>query len=277
MFGYIVADKNGLSEAQLLRYRAFYCGLCRKLREKYGHLARFTLNYDMTFLIMLLSSLYEPEEQSGTEKCAAHPRIKHGYVVNKYTEYAADMNIALTYYKCLDDWHDDKSVLKCGMAKLLKNGYRRVKGQYPRQCSQIEAGLEGLARLEKADSHNPDAASGLFGRIMGEIFAYENDYWADRLRAAGTELGQFIYMMDACIDLKTDIRYNKWNPLKGFSEKPLGEYRDMLTMLIGECTIEFEKLPLVQDLDILRNILYSGVWQRYNAELAKHGDVKHGK
>jgi hypothetical protein len=84
-------------------------------------------------------------------------------------------------------------------------------------------------------------------------------------------------MMDACIDLKSDIRHNRWNPLKELGEKPLEEYRDMLAMLIGECTLQFEKLPLVQDLDILRNILYSGVWQRYNAEIAKHGEVKNGK
>ena len=43
------------------------------------------------------------------------------------------------------------------------------------------------------------------------------------------------------------------------------ELRYILTMLIGECAARFERLPLVRDADIMRNILYSGVWLRYNA------------
>jgi len=35
------------------------------------------------------------------------------------------------------------------------------------------------------------------------------------------------------------------------------------TMLIGECALNFEKLPLIEDIDIMRNILYSGVWTKF--------------
>ena len=38
-----------------------------------------------------------------------------------------------------------------------------------------------------------------------------------------------------------------------------------LTMMMAECAKEFEKLPIVQDIDILRNIIYSGVWNQYRA------------
>ena len=48
---------------------------------------------------------------------------------------------------------------------------------------------------------------------------------------------------------------------------------DTLTMLIGECAAVFELLPIVQDADIMRNILYSGVWLRYDAEMSR----RHGK
>ena len=30
------------------------------------------------------------------------------------------------------------------------------------------------------------------------------------------------------------------------------------------CTDEFEKLPLQKDMDLMRNILYGGIWTRYN-------------
>ena len=35
-------------------------------------------------------------------------------------------------------------------------------------------------------------------------------------------------------------------------------------MLIAEAAESFEILPLEQDLDLLRNVIYSGVWQRYH-------------
>lgn len=69
MFGYVIANKEKLSRDELLHYRACYCGLCRALGERCSQAGRLTLTYDMTFLILLLSSLYEPEAQ--TKEAAA--------------------------------------------------------------------------------------------------------------------------------------------------------------------------------------------------------------
>ena len=65
MFGYLTADTATLTEEQLKRYQACYCGLCRSLEKRHGQLSRLTLNYDVTFLVLLLSSLYEPAETAG--------------------------------------------------------------------------------------------------------------------------------------------------------------------------------------------------------------------
>ena len=45
-----------------------------------------------------------------------------------------------------------------------------------------------------------------------------------------------------------------------------------LSLMMGDCAQSFEVLPIVQDIDILRNILYSGVWMSYNAMRAKEKD-----
>ena len=43
--------------------------------------------------------------------------------------------------------------------------------------------------------------------------------------------------------------------------------------MVDESAAVFERLPVVRDADIMRNILYSGVWLRYNAEMARrHGE-----
>ena len=61
MFGYITANMATMDKEQQTRYRAYYCGLCRVLREHYGQAGRMTLSNDMTFLAIVLSSLYEPK------------------------------------------------------------------------------------------------------------------------------------------------------------------------------------------------------------------------
>ena len=75
MFGYVTVNPKQLTEAQLSRYRAWYCGLCRSLKERYRQTGRLSLSNDMTFLAVLLSSLYMPAEKSGEEICPVHPIV----------------------------------------------------------------------------------------------------------------------------------------------------------------------------------------------------------
>ena len=65
MFGYVIADLARLDEGQQTRYKSFYCGLCRALYRGYGPVPALALTYDMAFLTLFLSALYEPAEQSG--------------------------------------------------------------------------------------------------------------------------------------------------------------------------------------------------------------------
>ena len=69
MFGYMTIAQNKLTKEQFARFKQGYCGLCRSLGKRYGQLERLTLSNDMTFLALLLSSLYEPREESGALFC----------------------------------------------------------------------------------------------------------------------------------------------------------------------------------------------------------------
>ena len=142
MFGYVIADREIMTEEQVGRYRAYYCGLCRALKRRHGAAARFTLNYDMTFLVLLLSSMCEPEEEeSGCGRCAAHPLSEHPWICSAFTDYAADMNVALAYLNCLDDWRDERRLLSRAEAAALSGAYARVKADYPQRCGFIEERL----------------------------------------------------------------------------------------------------------------------------------------
>ena len=67
MFGYIMPSFSTLSQEQKDRFRAAYCGLCKVLRQRYGLTGSATLSYDLTFLAILLDSLYEPEAHEGSD------------------------------------------------------------------------------------------------------------------------------------------------------------------------------------------------------------------
>ncbi len=268
MFGYVQANLADLSDEEKRRYRAFYCGLCHALKKRHGLPGRMALSFDMTFLALFLSSLYEPEEVSSVSRCVTHPVRHHTWIHSPVMDYAADMTVALMYHKCRDDWQDDKNMIAKGYAALLKKGYMKAAAEYPRQITCMEESLKELSAIEERRDPSPDAAANCFGRLMGSLFLMKNDYWHQALRTFGEGLGRFVYMSDAACDYDKDMKKGSYNPVILMEKQP-EDMREMLMHLLGGASAAFEALPLVQDDHLLRNILYSGVWQHYNAAMSK--------
>ena len=217
MFGYVIANLEGLTQPQKDRYKGCYCGLCRVLKQRHGFSGRLTLTYDMTFLVLLLSALYEADEERGMELCPAHPLRRHFYWQTRYTDYAADMNVVLAYYNCRDDWQDDGSALKYWESEALSRQCAAARARWPRQCAVIEQCMAQLGEIEQADTGDMDAAANCFGRLMGELFV-TGELWDARLRPFGEALGRFIYLLDAVIDLPEDRRHGRYNPLRALPQ-----------------------------------------------------------
>lgn len=282
MFGYILTNAETLPKERQARFRAFYCGLCRRLRLKYGLMGSATLSFDMTFLAVLLNALYELDEHEGRERCLMHPAKRHDYVDSEALDYVADMNVALAYHKCLDDWRDDKNVLSAGEARLLKRAYEGVAARSPDKCAAITQWLDEIHEIEAAGLQAVDPPVNATGRALGTLFAWRpEDYWAGELAALGDGLGRFIYLMDAYDDLPEDVRKNRYNPLKTLRARDDYEEfcRAALMMAVADAARAFEAMPIVRDADILRNILYSGIWTKYvmirNKRKADHEENEH--
>ena len=263
MFGYVIINQSDLSEEDLLRYRQCYCGLCHSLKERNGNMSRLMLTFDLTFLTLLLQALYEKEEREGNGPCIIHPFKQQSWWQSEITSYAADMTVLLGYQKLMDDWNDDCNPLKLWASLPFKQHYRRIMQQYPRQSEVLEDRMAKLSFMEIQGEQDPDKAAGLFGDIMAEIFVYREDHWSDTLRKMGASLGRFIYMMDAVVDLEKDRKTGNYNPLKDLPDAKDNHYRDFLEMLLGETVYYFDKLPIVDDVQIIKNILCSGVWSEY--------------
>ena len=316
MFGYVVVNKPELKFREFDVYRAYYCGLCHSLSKRHGLSGQLTLSYDMTFLVILLSSLYEPEHSVTSKRCIVHPIKRQNIISSEFTDYVADMNVILSYFKCLDDWHDDRSVLKLAYSKLLKKGsigknlnnvhatsdstddgsvaatqpnsdsnnqnsyFTDDSGHlhispdysYKNKIEAISSLLVELGTREKMNETNVDVVAGLFGRIMQILFVPFDDIYAKGLGRMGFYLGKFIYIMDAFDDVEDDVKNGHYNVFSNCYTDPDFEthVKDMLTMMMAECSDAFEMLPAVDNADILRNILYSGVWNSYERRVSKN-------
>ena len=265
MFGYVIVNKAEMKFKEFDVYHSYYCGLCHALKDRYGTAGQLTLSYDMTFILMLLTSLYEPEISYSTGRCIAHPFEKHEIRRNFFSDYIADMNVVLSYYKCLDDWEDEKKVHKLLLSKLLEGKTSDRQALYRDKIRNIDMLMHEISQKEKENCQDVDTMAGLFGRLMAEITAVREDEWADNLGSLGYYLGEFIYLLDAYEDIEEDVKRNRYNPLRTrFGEPEFEEdCHTILTMMMARCCKEFEKLPLLENVEILRNILYSGVWCRY--------------
>ena len=172
-------------------------------------------------------------------------------------------NIVL--YKCKDDYADEKKVGKVLYGTMISGKVRQIERTYERQATVIKEQLARLSELEKQQADDIDQLSACFGNLLGEVFVMENDEWAGSLRTLGFYIGKFVYIMDAYDDLEQDVKKGCFNPLiSKMQNHNLDEWiYQLLIMVASEFAKEFERLPIVEDAEILRNIIYSGVFCKY--------------
>lgn len=266
MFGYVTANSEELKIKDYNFYRSCYCGLCHTLKARHGLLAPLTLSYDMTFTVLLLSALYEDSFETSYSRCIVHPTKKHPTRVNNWTEFAADMTVLLAYHNLMDDWKDEGDFSHLAFAKSLERTYIKICNRYP---DQAKAASELIKNTTDAENHgitDLDLVSGYTGEFLGRLFSVKKDIWEEPLYKVGFYLGKFIYLMDAVDDLEKDKKKGSYNPLISLSQKKdFDAYiENTLLMMMAECSKNFELLPIIQYTDILRNILYSGVWSKYS-------------
>lgn len=265
MFGYITINKDELKIKDYNRYQSYYCGVCRSLKNNYGFSGQMTLTYDMTFLGILLSALYEDETEAIKRRCVTHPVKPHEEISNIYTDYAAAMNILLTYYKLKDNWEDERSLKSNAFAAILKSAYKKAYKEFTRQARVIEECISMQQEYEKNNEQSIDNVSLPTATMLAEIFDMKQDEWSKPLRRMGFFMGKYIYILDAYDDLTKDIKKNNYNPLIAHKDEAefKGNCERMLVMVAAECSKAFEQLPILENADILRNIIYSGIWSKF--------------
>lgn len=272
MFGYVRINKMDLTFREFDYYKGYYCGLCKYLKENHGEVSRLSLNYDITFLILILTALYKLDSDITYERCIANPLKKKMRIVNEITEYAASMNILLSYYKLEDNLYDDNGIKDKLAYELYKGKLKKAYEKYPQKAEYIKQQLGNLRELEKQESKSIDKVSNTFGNLMGEIFVYKKDEYEQNLRNIGFNLGKYIYILDAYEDLEEDNKKGRYNPFIDYIDKKeelKNKVDRLISMSLGMATKNIEQLNLEFNKSIIDNIIYSGVYLRYKSILEK--------
>lgn len=217
MFGYVIPWKDKLSQEEWSTYRATYCGLCHTLGERYGFLARFLLNYDFTFLALLLNKQPEPPEQRCRRCVSAPVKGRCACEGGESLDSAADSSVLLVYWKLKDQWSDERGWKKLP-ALLLLGLFFPVFRRARRRNGDLNAAIGGhiarLSQLEADGCPSIDRTADQFAQIMGAMVP---PGWPEAQRRALNQLlyhlGRWIYLIDAWDDLKEDLKHHQYNPI----------------------------------------------------------------
>ena len=285
MFGYILPEKSELKVREYEMFRAYYCGVCKSIGSRHGQIPRTVLNYDCTFLALLLSSLVDTDLTVKQERCIAHPTSKRHIVrKNEIIDYASDMNIILAYYKLWDNWNDERSVLAVSAMLFLKSPFKKLKRKYDEKCDIIEKRLKELSALEKAHCDSMDRVAEPFAKLMEEIMAYEPlchvENQEKALRWIGYNIGKWIYILDAYDDIEKDIKSKAYNPflskysydgrdIEVYKNKFKGEVEFTLTYSLGQIAKAYELFDKKINAEIVDNIIYMGMLRKTENILCK--------
>ena len=283
MFGYVTPCKMEMKIKDYEKFKTYYCGLCNSIKNNFGNLPRVTLNYDMTFLAVLLDALSDNKYNFIKFKCMMHPLKKRIMINNnKAIDYAAFCNVTLAYYKIMDDVQDNKTMKSKVFSIFLKNYLSKSEVAYNDVMKYTKEKILLLNTLEANHKDSSideqlsiDELSHVFADLTGFIisFYYKTASFKDDLYWLGYNLGKWIYIIDAYDDLEKDIKSNSFNAInslfntdkldfKSFSALIAPRIDFILATCAAQCLKYLNSLPLIKNEAILCNILELGLMEK---------------
>ncbi len=267
MFGYVLPNRDKLSEDERRRFQSTYCGLCHTLGREYGAAAQMILNYDLTFLALLLQ---EGEGTTETKRCLPHPL--HGRTAmcqSTALDTAAAMSVILTWWQVRDGIRDGGGVKYRAAAAALRSAYEKARLQQPEFDAHTKRQLEELAALEAAQDDTLDRPADTFARLLSGAARVVEDTTKRRvLETFLYHLGRWIYLVDAADDLKKDAESGNYNPiplrfgLSGgqWTDEAKGRLGETLDASIRTMAAAFELWDFGENAAIIRATVYDGLY-----------------
>ena len=267
MFGYVRARWDTIPEAVAENYKAVYCGLCQTIGKRYGQFARLFLNYDFTFLAMLLMRS-DDALCVNCRVCLRHPF--HGRPVcesSQWLDTAAGESVILAYWRLRDTVADEGFLKGTGariFSVLLTRAYRKARREYPDFDAQVAGLLQELQALEAEGCPSIDRTADCFARLLRAAAPVTGEYSCDRAMAELLyHVGRWVYLIDAVDDLSEDEREGRYNPVSarfcGWTEEDKTYRRQVMDHSLALAGAALALLPSNVCTPAIENVIYSGL------------------
>lgn len=225
-------------------------------------------------MAILLDSIEDERTSVQSERCFVHPNKKKPYVLdNKALSYAAFCNVALTYFKLVDNKEDDKSITSSFLSFILKGYFKKFPKDSDKILLEVEKSLKDLSKLEKGGvAQSIDEISHPFAHLVGYLISVYNSN-DENLYNLGYNLGKWIYLIDAIDDLEKDMKKNKFNPLNDILNKENLPYQEFMSSILERIEFnlttcgriafnELANINLKKNEEIIKNILSLGLMMK---------------
>ncbi|MBP3495579.1 MAG: hypothetical protein J6K52_05160 [Clostridia bacterium] len=271
MFGYIKPNISELKVRDNELYKAAYCGLCRTMGKTTGRFSKMTLSYDFAFLALLRMAITGEKGVVKMRRCIAHPIKKVPMLeINESLKFGAKASVILTRLKLRDNINDSRGFarFKAKMASLVSIFLKKTDKELIPLEQKISGYIDELSELEGENTDSIDRVADTFGKLLGTLAEYGIDgEIKETVYNIGYHLGKWIYVIDACDDMKDDARTGSFNALINAYGKELAEsQKEMikcaLYMELNAMSQCVEKLDFSKARDIegiIKNIVYLGM------------------
>lgn len=281
MFGYIYPFKLDLKIKHFNTFKSYYCSLCHEIKLNYGNIPRISINFDTTFMAILLDSFSNNHKTIEKKVCLIHPVEKKLIVKNNQSiNYASHITMILTHNKIIDDINDENNLFLKFILPISNRYIQKLPKNLDKIKELIFNNLNELKILESSDNNlSIDEFSHPFSNLIKNIFNFyaksnnmdENNLY--HLENMGYNLGKWIYIIDAFNDIEKDFKNKSFNPilrLNGikltdninileFKNSIKDKFLSLLTYINLKCLENFKKLSITKNYDLIENILQLGM------------------
>lgn len=236
---------------------------------------RLSVNYDVTFLAILLQGLRREEPPQEKRACVLNPFRKKCVVgTSPLLKDMAFLNTLLVDFKCRDDIEDGGRKGRKSLRHMMKRRSKEARKALPQVAAILDRAFAEQCAVERNNTANWHVAADPFAEAMKEVFrVMAGDLYTPEVGMIGYHLGQYVYLMDAIDDYNDDRKKKQYNPLLllyGSESKQTlvqshgDELRaevEQLLMLVKE---NYRRVAIFSTEGIVTNTLWMGLRARFN-------------
>lgn len=248
MLGYLHPKLKSSNSKLKEQYKALYCGLCHGLKKNYGYRGIACLNYEVTFLLLLIISASEKESVIFHGSCCLTPFVRVPFIdyLSREVKTSADISILVSGFEIKDNINDGGVFIWKIFDRLLNKLNETVTNEISEFEASIKNKLNTFYNLENNESDNIDdilcACGDIVEKFVEPLLPAVDGPVAEIISMIANYIGQWIYLVDACDDLQKDISTDNYNPLWHLSDYRI--VRDKMVRLQLHIRELISRLPL---------------------------------